>query len=454
MITLLMHWTLLPNTALSLLFFFFFTFILSEITFSFLISVFFSSAKVAGIVGSICIFAAVMPRYAFFNTDPNEEILGKTLVSLLSPTAFTLGADVLLNYEGVNLGLTWSGIQDDSFSLFRVLLLMLFDTCLYGWLAWYLEHVFPTEFGERQPLWFCLKPSFWFKSWMEVRHDPPVEGDDVGCDPQFIEHVPASLASLRVRRHHQTTQSLQRGTWTLQHGHRRRAVAQPHLLRRADHGSPRTERRGQGTAARTPSASRSLGHSHQRRRWLLVTHRVPTCLCCAMCPAHVDHDNLYADGVDRAHQRRLSDVRQQHPRGHESDPQVAGGVQPAGRPLRPPVRVRAPALVRQPQGRGARGDGRRGRALPQLSAACPTSATRGRRSSAAVRSGSCASHSHSLEAAASASSTSPPRAWTRTAGAAPGTSSVSTRRAASSYSPRSPLITTPSSMPLHLPVSS
>ena len=68
-------------------------------------------------------------------------------MSLLSPTAFTLGADVLLNYEGVNVGLTWGGIEDDSFSLFRVLLLMLFDTCLYGWLAWYLEHVLPSQYS-------------------------------------------------------------------------------------------------------------------------------------------------------------------------------------------------------------------------------------------------------------------------------------------------------------------
>ena len=68
MITVLMHFTLFPHTDLTLLFVFFFTFILSEITFSFLISVFFSSAKLAGIVGSILIFAAVIPRYAYFNT--------------------------------------------------------------------------------------------------------------------------------------------------------------------------------------------------------------------------------------------------------------------------------------------------------------------------------------------------------------------------------------------------
>ena len=193
LITLLMHFTLLPHTDLSLLFFFFFMFILSEITFSFLISVFFNSAKVAGIVGSILIFAAVIPRYAFFNTDPNEAILGKTIVSLLSPTAFTLGADLLISYEGVNVGLTWGGIDDDSFSLFRVLLVMFFDTCLYGWLAWYLEHVIPNEYGHRFPFYFCLLPSFWLKSYWAPSHvaDP---SDDVGCDPQFIEAVPSALA--------------------------------------------------------------------------------------------------------------------------------------------------------------------------------------------------------------------------------------------------------------------
>ena len=195
LITLLLHFTLFPNTSLSLLFVFVWTFTLSEITFSFLVTVFFSSAKVAGIVGPLLLFACCIPRYAFFDTDPNEEILGKTLVSLLSPTAFTLGADLLINYEGVNLGLSWSGVEDDAFSLLRVLLVLMFDTCLYGWLAWYLEHVLPTSSMQPLPFYFCLQPSFWLKSYLPPPiHDVQQHGDD--CDPAFIEPVPPHMADL------------------------------------------------------------------------------------------------------------------------------------------------------------------------------------------------------------------------------------------------------------------
>ena len=195
-ITVLMHFTLFPNTTTSLLFFYFWLFILSEITFSFLISVFFSSAKVAGIVGPLIVFAGVMPRYAFFNTDENEAIAGKTLVSFLSPTAFTLGCDLLISYEGVNLGLTWSGVGDDAFSLMRVMAFLFVDGCVYGWLAWYLEHVLPNEYGSRQPLWFCLKPSFWFKSWMKEPHHTAEDGQAEGnCADEFIEPVPVAMAA-------------------------------------------------------------------------------------------------------------------------------------------------------------------------------------------------------------------------------------------------------------------
>ena len=196
-ITILMHFTLFPHTTFSLLFFYFWLFILSEITFSFLITVFFSSAKVAGIVGPLIIFACVMPRYAFFNTDENEAIAGKTLVSFFSPTAFTLGCDLLISYEGVNLGLTWSGVGDDAFSLLRVMAFLFVDACVYGWLAWYLEHVLPNEYGARQPLWFCLKPSFWFGNWMsEPNHTPEADGQtDDDYAAEYVEPVPAVMAA-------------------------------------------------------------------------------------------------------------------------------------------------------------------------------------------------------------------------------------------------------------------
>jgi ATP-binding cassette subfamily A (ABC1) protein 3 len=71
----------------------------SLLTFAFLVAVFFSKAKLAGIVGPVILFAAVMPRYAFFSTDGTEMMTAKTITSFLSPTAFTFGADLLMQYE-------------------------------------------------------------------------------------------------------------------------------------------------------------------------------------------------------------------------------------------------------------------------------------------------------------------------------------------------------------------
>jgi ATP-binding cassette subfamily A (ABC1) protein 3 len=135
----------LSNSQFLLVFIFFWIFVTSLLTFAFLVAVFFSKAKLAGIVGPIILFAAVMPRYAFFSTDGGEMLGAKTMTSVFSPTAFTFGADLLMQYEGANLGMSWSNVSSDDFSFARVLTMMLFDFVLYAVLAWYLEHVLPNE---------------------------------------------------------------------------------------------------------------------------------------------------------------------------------------------------------------------------------------------------------------------------------------------------------------------
>lgn len=45
---------------------------------------------------------------------------------------------------------------DDDFSLAQVLGLLLFDSVLYGLVAWYMEAVFPGEYGVPLPSYFFL----------------------------------------------------------------------------------------------------------------------------------------------------------------------------------------------------------------------------------------------------------------------------------------------------------
>lgn len=87
--------------------------------------------------------------------------MGKTIASLLPPTAYAFGVDLLAHYEKAGYGLTWANIGEDGYSMARVLILLVADSVLYILLAWYLEQVVPSEFGARQPPWFLFSPSYW-----------------------------------------------------------------------------------------------------------------------------------------------------------------------------------------------------------------------------------------------------------------------------------------------------
>jgi len=164
-VVLLLHFTFLHQVDPTLLLVLFICFTLSQISFAFLISVFFSKAKLAGIIGPIVLFAATMPRYAFYSYDAtggsdstdDATVLRKTFCAILSPTAFTFGADLLVKYESAQRPLGWGNIDDDPFSMSRVLAFLLADFILYAILAWWLDQVVPNDYGQRKNVCFCLE---------------------------------------------------------------------------------------------------------------------------------------------------------------------------------------------------------------------------------------------------------------------------------------------------------
>ena len=129
----------LPSSEPSLLFAYFGLFCLSEISLCFLVSAFFSRAKLAAIVGPVVLFATCLPRYIFFGTNRYEEVQGKFAASLLSCTAFSFGADILADYEYANVGVNWSNFTEGAYSFQSCLFFMALDTVLYALLAVYLQ---------------------------------------------------------------------------------------------------------------------------------------------------------------------------------------------------------------------------------------------------------------------------------------------------------------------------
>jgi hypothetical protein len=144
-----------------ILFVYFFLFCMSEITFAFLLSVFFSNAKLAAIAGPVVLFGAILPRYIFYSSTNNEEVANKVLACFLSPTAFAFGADIIADYEYANVGVQSYNLFNERFSFGTVLIMLFVDFYIYAFLAWYLDQVLPHENGTPKHPLFIFDYRYW-----------------------------------------------------------------------------------------------------------------------------------------------------------------------------------------------------------------------------------------------------------------------------------------------------
>ncbi|KAM7263046.1 hypothetical protein ACFE04_000729 [Oxalis oulophora] len=145
----------------TLVFMYFFSFGLSAIMLSFLISTFFTRAKTAVAVGTLSFLGAFFPYYTV--NDEAVSLVFKVLASLLSPTAFALGSVNFADYERAHVGLRWSNVWRASSGVnFLVCLLMMWlDTLLYCLIGLYFDKVLPKENGVQYPWNFIFRKSFW-----------------------------------------------------------------------------------------------------------------------------------------------------------------------------------------------------------------------------------------------------------------------------------------------------
>uniref|UniRef100_A0A8C9AW22 ATP binding cassette subfamily A member 3 n=1 Tax=Prolemur simus TaxID=1328070 RepID=A0A8C9AW22_PROSS len=142
-------------------------FAVASISFSFMVSTFFSKANMAAAVGGFLYFLTYIP-YFFVAPRYNWMTLNQKLCScLLSNVAMAMGAQLIGKFEAKGTGIQWRDLLspvsvDDDFCFGQVLGMLLLDSVLYGLATWYMEAVFPGQFGMPQPWYFCVLPSYWF----------------------------------------------------------------------------------------------------------------------------------------------------------------------------------------------------------------------------------------------------------------------------------------------------
>jgi len=152
--------SLLSHSSPVYVFFYYLFFCSSVIGFSFFLSVFFSKAKLAGIIAPVALFASILPKWIFFSSNRYEATAEKRWASLLPATAFAFGADILSDYEYAEIGVHSWNASEGKYSFNLCLRMMFFDTFIYMVLAWYLEQVLPSQYGISKPFYFPVSSLF------------------------------------------------------------------------------------------------------------------------------------------------------------------------------------------------------------------------------------------------------------------------------------------------------
>ncbi|KAM6900621.1 retinal-specific phospholipid-transporting ATPase ABCA4a [Xenentodon cancila] len=170
-----------------ILFLFLLTFTMATIMQCFLLSVFFNQANLAAACCGIVYFTLYLPHIFCFAWQDHITKDMKILVSLLSQVAFGFGTEYLSRYEEQGMGLQWDNIQTsplegDEFSFLTSICMMGLDTVLYAVLAWYLDNVFPGQYGIGRPFYFPILPCYWLNRVAPASGIDKIELDRKGFD--------------------------------------------------------------------------------------------------------------------------------------------------------------------------------------------------------------------------------------------------------------------------------
>ncbi|KAM6369110.1 LOW QUALITY PROTEIN: phospholipid-transporting ATPase ABCA7 [Pluvialis apricaria] len=188
---------ILPYSDPAVIFLFLGTFSVATISQCFLISTFFPRANLASACGGIIYFSLYLPYVLCVAWRDYITFPLRVLVSLLSPVAFGFGCEYFSLYEEQGVGMQWhnlgtSPVPGDPYNFATAMGLLLLDAGLYGVATWYLEGVFPGQYGIPKPWNFPFLKSYWLGEPSSAGH-PPFPTSPFSAPQVLVEEPPAQL---------------------------------------------------------------------------------------------------------------------------------------------------------------------------------------------------------------------------------------------------------------------
>ncbi|XP_073988182.1 phospholipid-transporting ATPase ABCA1-like isoform X1 [Rhodnius prolixus] len=166
LVLILVYGKVFINSDPFVLYLFLFCYTLATIAQAFLISVFFSKANLAAACAGIIFIIFYLPYLFLARWMAYLTPLHKTLLSLSANVALGVGASYIASYEEQGVGMQWANIQrspiyNDEFNLVSVMYMLIVDFVIYLVLTWYVEAVFPGQYGIPRPWYFPFTLSYW-----------------------------------------------------------------------------------------------------------------------------------------------------------------------------------------------------------------------------------------------------------------------------------------------------
>uniref|UniRef100_A0A3B4B8V1 P-type phospholipid transporter n=1 Tax=Periophthalmus magnuspinnatus TaxID=409849 RepID=A0A3B4B8V1_9GOBI len=197
LLILLLKWgDILPYSDPSVVFFFLTAFATATIMQCFLISTFFSKANLSAACGGLIYFSLYLPYVLCVAWRDHLTFTHRILASFLSPVAFGFGCEYFSQYEEQGLGIQWfnlrsSPVGGDQYNFATSISMLYVDAFIYAVAAWYIEAVFPGEYGIPRPWYFVFQMNFWSGLPLEVGMPIPPAPDEQ--DQDHIEPDPTNL---------------------------------------------------------------------------------------------------------------------------------------------------------------------------------------------------------------------------------------------------------------------
>uniref|UniRef100_A0AAQ5ZS96 P-type phospholipid transporter n=1 Tax=Amphiprion ocellaris TaxID=80972 RepID=A0AAQ5ZS96_AMPOC len=183
LIALLKWGDILPYSDPAVVFFFLMAFATATIMQCFLISTFFSKANLAAACGGLIYFGLYLPYVLCVAWRDRLNTTHRVFASFLSPVAFGFGCEYFSQYEEQGVGIQWynlrsSPVEGDTYSFTTSIIMLYVDAFIYATAAWYIEAVFPGEYGIPRPWYFIFQINYW--------GGIPLEADHIEAEPSNL----------------------------------------------------------------------------------------------------------------------------------------------------------------------------------------------------------------------------------------------------------------------------